>query len=333
MQQLKEIGFSLWCDFVERDFLKERFGRMLHEGAFNGATSNPSIFKEAFLNSPAYKEEIRTLQGKNPKDIYETLATEDIRSAAQALLPLYKKGEDGFISIEIDPLLGDDVEGSLEEAYRLWDRIAMPNVMIKVPATKAGFEVMERLISKAIPVNATLIFSPDQAEGCLDAFEQGYATLKQKNPDTPMPKAVISVFVSRFDRKINATLNERDLPKNLLGIYNATRIYHLIEKRNNPHIRTLFASTGVKGDDLKADYYIKALLYPHSVNTAPLATIEAFLENGDFTPKTPLNLDEIEIYFKKLKNADIEIEDLYHELLDEGMDAFKKAFEEILSAL
>ncbi len=333
MQQIKEIGFSLWCDFIERDFLKERFEKMVQEGAFNGATSNPAIFKEAFLNSPAYKKQIQTLQGKNPKEIYETLATEDIRSAAQALLPLYERGEDGFISIEIDPLLCDDVSGSLEEAYRLWDRIAMPNVMIKVPATEAGFEVMERLISKAIPVNATLIFSPNQAHNCLDAFERGYERLQNEKSDTPMPQAVISVFVSRFDRKINPTLNNHNLPQNLLGIYNATLIYRLIEDRKNPYIRTLFASTGVKGDDLEADYYIKSLLYPHSVNTAPLATIEAFLKTEEFTPRTPLEQDEIEKYFKKLKNADIEIEDLYKALLDEGMDAFKKAFEEILLAL
>jgi transaldolase len=333
MRDLKEKNFSLWCDFIERDFLENEFSNLLKNPLINGATSNPAIFKDAFLNSPAYKSDIEKLNGKSAKEIYEALAVKDIKKAANILYPLYEKGDDGFISIEIDPLLCDDFEGSLKEAKRLNSSIDEPNVMIKVPATDAGYMLMRELMSLGINVNATLIFSPTQAQKCLDAFSEGLEEFKEIDLDKPNPKAVISVFVSRFDRKLNEQLKDKKIDLNLIGVINATKIYKMIEDRGIKEIRTLFASTGVKGDDLDTDYYIKELLFKNAVNTAPLSTIEAFLKNDDIEITKPMSDSEIDSFFISLKEADIDITTIYDELMSEGLEAFKEAFKEILKEL
>ena len=329
----KEANFSLWCDFIERDFLTSEFPIMIAKNIVNGATSNPAIFKNAFLNSPAYKEDISALKGKEPKAIYEALAIKDIKTTADILKELYKKGEDGFISIEVDPFLCDDSQATIAEAKRLHHAIGRENVMIKVPATQAGFEAMEALFALGIHVNATLIFSPLQAKGCLDAFEKGLKAFHDKGLDSEAPQAVISIFVSRFDRKMNGMLSEKSLPLNQVGILNATAIYHDIKQRSIKGVRTLFASTGVKGDDLVKDYYITELLFEDCVNTAPIETIEAFLENKNPTIKKPASKAEIEAFFTSLQQAGIEMNPIYTALIQEGLEGFNEAFEAILKEL
>ncbi len=330
---IESAKFSLWCDFIERDFLEKDFPIMIANKTVNGATSNPSIFKNAFLNSPAYKEDIHALQGETPKAIYEALAIKDIKLSADILKELYENDDDGFISIEVDPLLCDDSDATIEEAKRLYASIDAPNVMIKVPATDAGFIAMETLFAEGINVNATLIFSPKQAKGCLDAFEKGLNSFLKSDKNQKAPKAVISIFVSRFDRKMNASLADKSLPVNRVGIYNATDIYHDIKSRNIPGVRTLFASTGVKGDDLNAAHYIMELLFPDCVNTAPLETIEAFLTVKEAGVKTAPSKEEIGTFFATLKAENIDMSQVYQELMDEGLEAFKEAFKEILKQL
>lgn len=329
----KKANFSLWCDFIERDFLTSEFPIMIAKNIVNGATSNPAIFKNAFLNSPAYKEDILALKDKEPKAIYEALAIKDIKTTADILKELYEKGEDGFISIEVDPFLCDDSQATIAEAKRLHHAIGRENVMIKVPATQAGFEAMEALFALGIHVNATLIFSPLQAKGCLDAFEKGLKAFHDKGLDSEAPQAVISIFVSRFDRKMNAMLSEKSLPLNQVGILNATAIYHDIKQRDIKGVRTLFASTGVKGDDLVKDHYITELLFEDCVNTAPIETIEAFLNNKDASIKTPASKAEIETFFAKLQQAGIEMNPIYTALMQEGLEGFNEAFEAILKEL
>jgi len=330
---IEEAKFSLWCDFIERDFLEKDFPIMIADKTVNGATSNPSIFKNAFLNSPAYKDDIKALQGETPKAIYEALAIKDIKLSADILKELYNKEDDGFISIEVDPLLCDDSDATIAEAKRLYRRIDAPNVMIKVPATKAGFIAMEALYAQGINVNATLIFSPQQAKGCLDAFEKGLDTFLKGDIKQKAPKAVISIFVSRFDRKMNASLASKSLPVNRVGIYNATAIYHDIKSRNIQGVRTLFASTGVKGDDLDAAYYITELLFSDCVNTAPIETIEAFLKVAKTHVTETTSKEDIASFFKTLEDENIDMNIIYEELMDEGLDAFKIAFKEILKQL
>lgn len=296
-KELKD--FSLWCDFVEREFLECEFGRLLEQGKFVGATSNPSIFASAIGTSGAYKDDLERLKGKNAKEKYEKLAIADIALAADKLEPLYQANKDcGFISIEIDPMLCDDVSASVSEGRRLYGRIGKENVMIKVPATQAGYAIMGELAKAGIHINATLIFSQEQAKQCAIVLDKN---LRDN------ARGVISVFVSRFDSVVDTSsqahlikscfvdsfarlLDAKEssakssadfAPCPALGVLNAFACYDEIEQVANPHIRTLFASTGAKLDGLAKDYYITNLIAPNCVNTAPLATIEAFWERAN----------------------------------------------------
>ncbi|WP_456452553.1 transaldolase [Hydrogenimonas sp.] len=328
----EQTGFSLWLDFIERDHLKGDFRRMVEEGIINGATSNPAIFAASIETSPAYTAQLDTLQNHSAKAKYEALAKEDIRTAAETLKPLYDAGRDGYVSIEVDPFLCDDTEGTIEEGRRLHREIGMPNVMIKVPATDAGFKAMTQLMSEGIDVNATLIFSPMQALKTLDAMQEGLKVWRATG-DGKEVRGVLSVFVSRFDRLLDKELEAKGLAPGRLGIMNAASIYNLVESRGEKALRTLFASTGVKGDAYAADYYIKELMAPHSVNTAPLATIEAFVEDPDHRPRLPIDGEAISQYFERVDAAGIDMNAVYDKLLTDGLKAFKEAFATLLAHL
>ncbi len=327
----KDFKFSLWLDFVERDFLKNEFIPLLQKNEIQGATSNPSIFAAAITTSEAYREQLESLKDKTPKEKYEALAIEDIRTAAQALQPYYEEGNDGYISIEVDPFLSSDTEGTVAEAKRLFAAIDEPNVMIKVPATEAGYIAMAELMSTGISVNATLVFSPAQAKKCLKAMKHGLDVFE--NSGGRRAEGVISVFVSRFDRLLDPILEQKGVNPAQTGILNAAKIYNLVEHNHTPGIRTLFASTGVKGDNLPSEYYIRELLAPHAINTAPLATIESYLENPEAEPKLPTHFNEIDSYFDLIKSKGIDMDDVYSQLTAEGLSAFEQAFEEMLETI
>lgn len=328
------MSFSLWCDFVENHFLDSEFVDLINSGKINGATSNPAIFKQAILNSPAYKAQIAKFKGKNAKEIYENLAILDIQKAADKLALNFYQQNDGFVSLEIDPRLYDNTALSLGEAKRLYTAIGKDNVMMKIPATPQSYEVMSELMSEGISVNATLIFSLQQAKNCFEALNLGLKAFRKKNANAlkgtnlPCPQGVISVFVSRFDRLLNA----RMLDKNRLGVLNAMLCYDFIVSQNEANIRTLFASTGVKGDDLPKDYYIGELLFKNSINTAPLDALNAFKGGKNLSFKTPLNTAEI---WQKLRAnlSEAELQKACEFLLDDGLKLFCEAYEEILSAV
>jgi transaldolase len=322
----EELKFSLWLDFIERDFLENDFQALLDKGNINGATSNPAIFEAAINGSKAYAKQLEQLKGKPAKEIYEAIALEDIAKAADMLRPLFDKGDDGYVSIEVDPFLCDDAQGTIEEGMRLFKALNRPNVMIKVPATMAGYEAMEKLVANNIPVNATLIFTKEEAIACATAFSRGLAKATQK-VDT-----VISVFVSRVDRALDPTLTEMGLPIGLAGIYNAAAAYNAIEALHVPNCRTLFASTGVKSDGYLKDHYIAELVAYNSVNTAPLATIESFEKQKFSGAKLPLSEDQLNVYFDLLARVGIDLEATLATLKKDGLEAFKKSFQAILDA-
>ena len=324
---IKELKFSLWADFIERDYLDKEFKELIEQGIINGATSNPAIFKSAILTSPAYKEQLSTLQGLSPKEKYEALAIYDIKKAADILHPLYEKGDDGYVSIEVDPYLCDHAEETIAEGKRLHAEIGKENVMIKVPATKAGYVAMEELTSCGIPVNATLIFSKEQAIECAKAFERGLSR-GTKTVDT-----VISVFVSRIDRALDDILPSKGIAPALAGIYNAADIYNAVEALGVERCRTLFASTGVKGDNLRASYYVDELLAYNSVNTAPVDTIKAYVAGKDTKAKLPLEQAKIDKLFADIKAAGIDFDAVIDKQIADGLEAFKVAFQEILENL
>jgi len=329
----RDINFSLWLDFIERDYLKNEFSQLLEQGIVNGATSNPAIFANAITTSPAYKEQLASLAGKSAKEKYEALAVEDIRTAAQMLRPLYDEGNDGYISIEVDPFLCNDTKGTIEEGKRLFKAIGEPNVMVKVPATQAGYEAMTELMADGISVNATLIFSPKQATQCFKAMTKGIQ--KCEALGGCRVQAVISVFVSRFDRALDSELEACGIDPSKTGIYNAAKIYNMIEANEVPNIRALFASTGVKGDTLPANHYIKELMASHSVNTAPLATIEAHLDDSsDMAPEVlPIDDAILNGYFTNLEDNGFNMEEIYKQLLQEGLVAFEDSFKDMLAQI
>jgi transaldolase len=322
---LAEARFALWADFIERTFLDEGFKELIAKGIINGATSNPAIFKNAILTSSAYKEQLSTLGSLSPKEKYEALAIYDIQKAADILRPLYDAGDDGYVSIEVDPYLCDDAEATIAEGKRLHQSINRPNVMIKVPATDAGYLAMEALASQGIALNATLIFSVEQALKCAAAFERAS---HKASVDT-----VISVFVSRIDRAIDESLRAAGVRTGLMGILNAAEIYNQVEAMKVPKCRVLFASTGVKGDEFRASYYIDELLAPNSVNTAPIATIDAYVRGGDKELKLPLDTAKIEEHYQSVTGAGVVMEEVIEQQITEGLEAFKVAFTDILSAL
>ncbi len=313
------LGYSLWADFIERDFLEGTFKSWIDQGVINGATSNPAIFKQAFTTSKAYENQKQELQGQSAKEIYEALAISDIQRAADLLRPLFDVGNDGFVSIEVDPVLCDDTQGTIDEGLRLWKAINRPNVMIKVPSTDAGYEAMTALMAEGIAVNATLVFSMEQARRVAEAFVKAGCKAQ----------GVISVFVSRFDRKVDSLLPTH--LKGKLGVANAAAIYAMIEAYNTPSIRTLFASTGVKGESLPASYYMTELYGAHCVNTAPIETIEAFLRVKSPAVSLPVETNLLEGILTQIDSS-MNRDDICQELMTEGLDAFKVAFKELLTS-
>ena len=320
---IENLKFSLWADFIERDYLDNEFKQLIDKGIINGATSNPAIFKNAILNSPAYKEQLTTLSGSSPKEKYEAVAMYDIAKAADILKPLYDKNDDGYVSIEVDPFFCDDAQATIAEGKRLFKEIGRENVMIKVPATEAGYIAMKELTSVGIPVNATLIFKKSQAISCAEAFREG-TNIYGKGVDT-----VISIFVSRIDAKL-ASLGIND---NLSGIYNTADIYAQIESMQVNGCRALFASTGIKDNSLPVHHYIEKLLAYNSVNTAPIDTIKAYYENGSKDKALPISSDIIKAHFEKVKNAGIDFDEVLDKQIVDGLEAFKEAFKDILESL
>jgi transaldolase len=311
---------SIWVDYLDREFLQNEFKDLVKSGLVNGLTSNPAIFANA-LKKNIYKEDLERLKDKNAKETYEEIAVKDIRLACDVLKPEYDKGNDGFASIEVDPRLIDDAKGTVDEALRLYDKIERENVMIKIPANDAGYKAMEELAKRGININATLVFSPNQAMKALESISKGKGI-----------QGVISVFVSRFDRKLNPELAKKNLAKDRVGFFNAIKIYNQIENAGFENIRTLFASTGVKQDYLPKDYYVQNLYLPHSVLTLPLDVIEE-IKNKELEESFHFQTKHIDGFFSFLTPAGINMQKTYMELFTEGVEAFEKAFEDMLKSI
>lgn len=324
---IEKLKFSLWADFIEREYLDKEFKDLINNNIINGATSNPAIFKNAILTSSAYKEQLATLTHLTPKEKYEALAIYDIQKAADILLPLYEKGDDGYVSIEVDPFLCDDAQATIDEGIRLYKTINRKNVMIKIPATSAGYIAMKELTAQGIAINATLIFSQEQAVECANAFAEGSKIFGKK------VDSVISVFVSRIDRALDKELIKHHIPTALSGIYNSASIYKVIEDMNIQGCRVLFASTGVKDNSLAPQYYIEKLLAYNTINTAPLDTIDAFHKTNITAAALPIDEEHIAQHFAKIHNAGIDFNNIINKQIEDGLEAFKVAFSDILEKL
>lgn len=349
LNRLVEYGQSVWLDYIRRSYTRSGALAEQIERGVRGVTSNPSIFEQAIGESDDYDDAIRRLadQGRSALEIYEALAIEDIREAADQLRPLYDEsaGVDGRVSLEVSPELAHDTQGTLADARRLRQAVDRPNLLVKIPATPEGIPAIRAAIAEGISINVTLIFSLAQYEQVFEAWLAGMEKALEQGRDLSAIVSVASVFVSRIDTAIDALIDKHHAPASLKGtaavdntrlVYarftdmrQSARCQRVIE--HSGHLqRPLWASTGTKNPDYPDTKYIDQLIGPETVNTAPLKTIEAFLDHGVVQHTIKQDLDGALERRHHLALAGIDIDKVLDGLLNDGVIAFSNAFEELI---
>ncbi len=348
-------GQSIWLDSLSRNMINN--GELAHfiSLGVSGVTSNPVIFRKAISEDASYKEALREYAESflSPEEIFEEIAIEDIRSAADMLLPVYEKtnGADGFVSIEVDPRLANKTEATIEEARRLWSRISRQNIMIKVPGTNEGITAIRSLIAEGINVNVTLLFSRDTYKLAANAYIEGLLEYARKGHSAPAHVAsVASFFVSRLDTAIDAMLPEGDPRQGKAGIANARLAYHQfldifncspssggafvpLHTAGAMVQRLLWASTSVKSPRYPSTMYVEALLGAKTINTLPPATIDVFLECNTMTDTITKKKEEDISLLESLEKDGISLKEVTDRLLVEGIAAFTDAYEQLMVSI
>jgi transaldolase len=351
LHDIANLGQSLWVDNISRSFIMNGQLKGLIDQGLRGQTSNPTIFKQAISNSNDYDQKIQSLAeaGKNTFEIYDELTIKDVADAADLFKGVYEqtKGLDGYVSLEINPKLGNEFETQLNEGVRLWKKLNRPNVMIKVPATKNGMSVVEGLIAQGINVNVTLIFSAEQYTQVTWSFIKGLKRLQEKGGDLTKVHSVASVFVSRIDSTIDKWLDENKL-SNLRGqaaVANSQIIYHKFQQIfASPEFkdlqaaganvqRVLWASTGTKDASYSDIKYITELIGKDTVNTVPDKTLHAVLDHGVAKSHLPGNVAQAQALVTTLREKGIDVGIVCNKLLEEGLLAFEKSFEELTTSI
>ncbi len=330
-QLLHNLGQSIWLDNITRDLLTSgTLKRYIDELSVTGLTSNPTIFDHAIKNSSAYDVAIRAglAKGKSGEALFFDLALEDLTQAADLFRPIYDRtnGVDGWVSLEVSPLLAHDTASTLAAAKELHLRAGRPNLLIKIPGTKEGLPAIEEAIFAGIPINVTLLFSREHYVAAAEAFLRGIerridAGLK------PEVGSVASVFVSRWDAavasKVPATLN------NKLGIVIAKRTY----KAYRDLQRLLWASTGTKDPKASDVLYIKALAAPFTVNTMPEGTLKALADHGELSEIMSSDGGDCEAVLAEFAKAGIDVDALAARLQDEGAKSFVNSWNDLMSVI
>jgi transaldolase/glucose-6-phosphate isomerase len=346
MKDFLELGQSIWLDYIRRHLLRSGQLAALIRDGLRGITSNPSIFEKAIAGSTDYTESIAALAHLSAEQIYEELAIEDIRDAADQLRAVYDDtgGADGFVSLEVSPLLAHDTDGTIAEARRLWGRVQRDNLMIKVPATPEGIPAIRELISESINVNVTLLFSRDVYAQVWDAFVDGMETVVGRGADPTRVASVASFFVSRVDSAVDPMLEGTELAGKV-AIANARLAYQdwkarITEERwqalaaagSRPQ-RLLWASTSTKDPRLPDVYYVEALIGRDTIDTVPPATLDAFRDHGHAEATLEQDLDQAQMVIDALPYHEIELTDVTDRLTDEGVEKFREAFEKLILAV
>ena len=351
MNEAAAIGQAIWLDFIRRSFLDSgELGNLVGKG-LRGVTSNPSIFQKAITASTDYDAAVERLvgEGRSVNDIYEALAIQDIRRACDIMQPVYGStdGLDGYVSLEVNPKLAYDTEGTVMEARRLSSLVDRPNVMIKVPATPEGIPAIETLTGEGININVTLIFSLEQYEESAMAYIHGLEKLAAANVDFSRVASVASFFVSRVDGKIDpklAALGDKEI-QGKIAIANAKMAYHRFgELFSGPRWdelaaqgarvqRPLWGSTSTKNPDYPDTLYVDELIGPHTVNTLPPETLDAFLDHGNAARTVDADVEQARQDLAQLADLGIDLDDVTSQLLGEGVDAFADSFDELMSGI
>jgi transaldolase len=351
--RLGELGQSPWYDYITRDLmLSGELDRLIREDGLRGMTSNPTIFEKAIAESRLYDDEIRRLseQGKSAGEIFESLAVADVRAACDRFAPLHQAtdGSDGQVSLEVSPTLAHDTTGTIQEAQRLWNAVDRPNVMIKIPGTKAGLPAITASLAAGISVNVTLLFSVERYAEVIEAFLQGLERrLQQGLPIRPVA-SVASFFVSRVDSKVDPLLDRMGDPAGLRGriaIANACAAYRLFEwslsaprwdrlaKAGARPQRPLWASTSTKDPRYPDVHYVEALVAPRTVNTMPPETFAAYRDHGKPAVRIQDGVAAAPGQLKQLTQQGIDLAAVTRELEDEGVTKFAASYASLLAGI
>ena len=364
LRELEAAGQAVWLDYLHRKILENgELKRLIDEDGIKGLTSNPSIFEKAIGSGDAYDDRVqaalKTTDGA-PMSIYERIAIADIQAAADIFRPTWDRlgGKDGFVSLEVSPKLANDTEGTVAEARRLWKAVDRPNLMIKVPGTKAGTPAIRRLIGEGINVNVTLLFGVAAYLDVAEANIHGLEAAKAAGRDVSKIHGVASFFVSRIDTKIDKAIDARlaqspapdealrlKRVRGKIGIANAKRAYQryleiiatpqwkaLAEAGASPQ-RVLWASTGVKDPSYPDTLYADELIGPDTIDTLPPATIDAFRDHGTVSESLTRGVAEAEHDLAEAEGLGLDLDTVTDSLVVEGVEQFAKAFDALLKAV
>ena len=359
--KLQDFGQSIWQDYIRRKMiLSGELKQLIEQDGIRGVTSNPAIFDEVIAGSHDYDSAISAMarEGKDIEEIYQTLTVEDVQGAADEFRYLYDSsdGKHGFVSLEVNPHLAHDAEGTIEEARRLWGALDRPNVFIKVPATEEGLTAIQKLISEGINVNVTLLFGLPRYRKVAEAYMAGLEDRAEKGLSVERVASVASFFLSRIDVLVDPMLEK--LMKNdgakaktaseLHGevaissakqayqiykeIFGGDRFKKLIDKGARTQ-RVLWASTSTKNPDYSDIKYVEALIGPETVNTLPQETINAYRDHGNPAARLEEDLEKSRRVLEQLADLDIDIDQVTQQLEDEGVEKFNKPYDSLMETL
>ena len=364
LQELLNYGQSMWLDYIRRDlFTTGKLNQMIENDGLRGMTSNPAIFEKAIGESSLYDDILESLAHRNDLDAkgrFEQIAIRDIQDAANSLAGVYQSSSfhDGYVSLEVSPLLARDTQGTIEEARRLWKTVDRENVMIKVPGTSEGIPAIAQLIGEGININVTLLFAQEVYEKVAHAYIDGLEALASRRGDLKKMAGVASFFISRIDTLIDARLeekiknssdpNQQALYKSLLGkvaiangkltyqkyqnIFSGPRWDALAAKGAQTQ-RVLWASTSTKNPHYRDVIYVEELIGPNTVNTMPPATIDAFRDHGKLRNSLTEDLAGAQKTMDDLARAGISMKEVTDKLTDDGVKLFADAFDKLLAAV
>jgi transaldolase/glucose-6-phosphate isomerase len=351
LHELADLGQAIWFDYIRRSFITSGDLQALIDDGLRGVTSNPSILKHAITGSSDYDEDLHRLadDGKSVKEIYEALVLDDIGRAADLMRPVYDKtdGLDGYMSLEVDPNLARDTEGTLAEARRLFAALDRPNVMIKVPATPESIPAIRILISESININVTLVFSVEQYEAVAEAYIAGMEKLAMAGGDVSRVASVASFSISRVDVAADRALQETQYPSPMgkTAIANAKTAYarfgQVFEGERWEKLaaqgarvqRMLWASTGTKDPTLPDTLYVDALIGPHTVNTVLPATLNAFRDHGTVALTLEEGSADACAHLSQLASLGIDLDAVTSKLLTQGVEKLAKSFALLMTAI
>ena len=363
LNDLEEAGQAVWLDFLDREFLaRGGFRKLVEEDGVTGVTSNPSIFEKAMGQGSDYDEGLADFDeanpGASPIDRYEAMAIEDLRMAADILRPAYDRlgARDGYASLEVSPYIADDTDETIAQAADLWRRVDRPNLMIKIPGTRAGTPAISASIAQGININVTLLFGLDAYKMVAEAHAAGLEERLRQNQPIDKIAGIASFFVSRIDSAIDKEIDRRaeagdteaEALKALRGkvaIANAKLAYHwyldfvasdrwqaLAAKGAMPQ-RLLWASTGTKDPAYSDVLYIDSLIGADTVSTMPPKTMDAFRDHGTVEPTLTRDLDDARRILAEADRLGLDLDEVTDRLVIEGVAAFSKAFDSLLAAI